>query len=62
MEVTWQVEDGYAGAARPQHTDIPDEELEACETEQEREDLINGYIQDDFDQNISWYRTDDKET
>ena len=54
MRVTWEVEDGYCGKSRPQHTDIPDDELEECETDAEREILIEEYIQADFDSKISW--------
>lgn len=55
MEVKWQVDDGYAGPARPQYTKVPDEELAECESEQEREDLINDYVSEDFLQKITWY-------
>ena len=54
MIVTWQVSDGYARGSRPHTTTIPDEELEECETEEKREELISEYIQDDFEQKISW--------
>jgi hypothetical protein len=60
MMVTWEVDDGYVGKARPQHTDIPDEELDECETEHEKDELIAQYVQGDFDNKISWdiVRTD----
>jgi len=58
MKVTWQVEDGYCGGSRPQYTEIPDDELEECETEEERNELIAQYIQEDFNNNISWARLD----
>lgn len=58
MIVTWEVEDGYVTGARPQHTEIPDDELAECETEEERDKLIAECIQNDFEQNISWYITD----
>ncbi len=54
MIVRWEVADGYAGGSRPHTTTIDDDELEECETEEERQDLINDYIQNDFDQKISW--------
>ena len=56
MIVTWEVDDGYVGKSRPQHTEVPDDELAECETDEEREDLINDYIQSDFEQRISWSR------
>lgn len=55
MIVRWQVSDGYVSGDRPQTTNIPDEELEECETEEERKELINDYIQNDFEQRISWF-------
>ncbi|MHC4463629.1 MAG: hypothetical protein ACYS30_19695 [Planctomycetota bacterium] len=57
MRVTWEVEDGYCGKARPQHTDIDDEALAECETDAERERLIADEIQADFDNSISWCET-----
>lgn len=54
MKVRWEVEDGYVGKSRPQVTTVPDEELAECDTEEEREQLIASYIQEDFEQRISW--------
>ncbi len=54
MIVTWEVEDGYIGKSRPQKTTVDDDELAECETEAQREELISSYIQNDFQQNISW--------
>ena len=61
MRVTWEVEDGYVGKSRPQHTEIPDDELSDCETEDEKQHLIEEYIQSDFEQNISWSITHTEE-
>lgn len=54
MKVRWEVEDGYVGKSRPQTTEVPDEELAECDIEEEREQLIESYIQEDFEQRISW--------
>ena len=54
MIVNWEVEDGYIGKSRPQHTVIDDDELAERETEEEKEQLIEECIQDDFNQKISW--------
>lgn len=54
MHVRWEVEDGYAGKHRPQYTEIPDEELEGL-TKEEREKLIEQYVQEDFEATITWY-------
>ena len=54
MIVRWQVDDGYAGASRPQYTDIDDSELEECESEEERLELVRDYVQQDFE-DLGWY-------
>ncbi len=54
MRIIWEVEDGYVGKSRPQHTVIPSSDLADCENEKERELLIEESIQEDFDCNISW--------
>jgi len=53
MLVRWEVEDGYAGKHRPQWTEIPNEELEGL-PEDEREKLIEQYVQEDFEAMIGW--------
>lgn len=53
-KVTWEVDDGYAGAARPQITLIPDFEFSCCETEAEVEEVIFEIIQQEFEHRISW--------
>ena len=59
MRIMWEVDDGYVGKDRPQHTDIPDDELEECETESEKLALIHDYVSQDFDQKITWNITSD---
>lgn len=54
MKVRWEVEDGYVGGARPQYTEVPDEELNECVTGDEREELIQDYVSEDFARNITW--------
>lgn len=51
----WQVDDGYAGKSRPHYTEIDGEDWDACEDDAERESLINEYVQQDFEQHISWH-------
>lgn len=53
MKVTWEVEDGYTGGGRPQTTNIPDDEIVACDTLAEAMERVHEYIQDDFDNHIS---------
>ena len=54
MKVHWQVEDGYAGKARVQVTEVPDADLDECETKQEIDALIEACVQNDFETNITW--------
>lgn len=55
MRVTWEVDEGYCGKSRPQHTSINDDDLAECGSDEEREQLISDTIQADFDQRITWY-------
>lgn len=55
MEVTYYIEDGYAGKNRPQHVNIDDDELRECETVEEKIELISNAIGEHFEQNICWY-------
>lgn len=57
MLVTWEVEDGYAGKSRPKYTEIPDEELDELETEEEKMELIYQYVEEDFNNCITWCLT-----
>lgn len=55
MRIQWDIEDGYAGKNRPHFVEVPDDEIEECETAEEEEKLIEEYVQNDFDQKISFY-------
>lgn len=56
MDITYYLEDGYAGSkSRPHHVSIDDEDLEDCESEAEKEDFIDQAVQDHFEQHISFY-------
>lgn len=57
MKVTWKVEDGYIGPSAPHEVEIDDDELAECETDEERETLIEECIQEDFNSKISWSET-----
>ena len=57
MKVIWEVEDGYIGKSRPQETEIPDEYFATDDwkaNEEERQEIIDGIVQEDFDQKITW--------
>ena len=53
MKIKWQVEDGYVGKARPQYTTIPDEDFKGM-SEEEREQYIEDWVQNEFENNISY--------
>jgi hypothetical protein len=55
IEVTWGIEDGYVGGSRLQHTYIPREEYEEAETQDDRNILVEEYIQNDFENIVIWY-------
>ncbi len=61
IEITWQVSDGYAGGAAPQYTTIPRDDWDACETDAERQELINYSVNEDFLEKVSWHITDQPE-
>lgn len=54
MEITYYINDGYAGN-RPKHVTVDDDELKECETEDEKKEIIETAIQEHFEQNVSWY-------
>jgi hypothetical protein len=54
IRVSWEVEDGYVGKSRPQHTDIPLSEFEDDMTAEEMEQTIDTAIQEDFEDRIAW--------
>lgn len=53
MKITWEVDDGYVGKARPQTTEVPDDELEVCKNDEERRQVVSDHVQSDFEQSIS---------
>jgi len=54
MKVRWQAEDGYAGGSRPHTVTIPDDEFEDDMDEEQRQDVIESWVQGDFDNKVSW--------
>jgi hypothetical protein len=61
MRVYWEVDDGYVGKSAPQYTDISDDDILECETDEEAMELITDSIQEDFNQKIRWYFRSNKE-
>lgn len=54
MKITWEVEDGYAGKARPQYLEIDDDDLAGYKIEEERDAFITECVQEEFNQKISF--------
>lgn len=54
MKITWEVEDGYAGKSAPHYTEVDDDELVECETDEEREDVIAETVHEDFLRTVTW--------
>jgi len=54
MKITWEVVDGYVGKNAPQYTEIDDDDLAECDTDEEREEFIQQCVQEDFMASISW--------
>lgn len=53
MQITYYINDGYVGS-RPKHISVNDEDIEECETEEAKIELIEAAIQEHFEQNVSW--------
>jgi len=54
MIVRWEVADGYVGAGRTQETEIDDDSIAECESQEEFNRLIEECVQEDFEQRVSW--------
>ena len=57
ITVTWEVEDGYCGASRPQTLTIEDYEVEGMD-DSEKERYIEDAVHQAFQQEITWSITD----
>ena len=58
IDITWEVDDGYAGKSRPQHYTLNDFEVEEyleCETENEGREYLEGIIDEEFRNRINYY-------
>jgi hypothetical protein len=54
FKVKWEVEDGYVGKARPQTSEMDEDDFDGCETRVDVERVILDFVQEDFNQQISW--------
>ena len=61
IKIRWQVEDGYAGGARPQHATITDDDLSDCDSELEVRELVGGAVESDFENKVAfgWAKVDE---
>lgn len=58
MRITWEVEDGYAGKSRPQHSEIDLQQMATeCETWEDASRWIDEEIDADFESRITWCHT-----
>ena len=61
FDITWEVDDGYAGPSRPQHYSIDVNVLDDEMTADELEELYNEIVMEEFMQNISAYGSNKRE-
>ena len=54
IDFSWEVEDGYAGASRPQSTSVEESDFEDMEAD-EIKVQIREQIDDEFNSSISWH-------
>jgi hypothetical protein len=55
VTVNWEVEDGYMGKSRPQSFDMDLEDFEGCEDHDDYEKALDVAVQEEFNNNISWF-------
>lgn len=56
VKITWQVDDGYAGGSRPQYCYVDIEDYNDCETEKDKESIIEQAVQESMEQ-MGYYIT-----
>ena len=56
VKVTWEIDDGYVGR-RPRTFYISHDEWEGCETQQEKDELVEALMEFEFHNNIAFYVT-----
>lgn len=52
MFVMWEVEDGFVCGRREYEVEVPDEEIDECDTFDEACRLIDDYVREDFEQRV----------
>ena len=57
FEGVFEVEDGYVTGKRPQHFEVRAEHLDDFDGPDEARAFIEDWIQNEFEQRISWYST-----
>ena len=55
FDITWQVEDGYSGRARPQGAYVNLDDVIDCADEAEIREVILDIVKDEFDATISYF-------
>ena len=54
IEITWYVEDGYAGKDRPQHLYVRLSDFEFCSSQREVDDILAEMLDDALKERASW--------
>lgn len=57
--VTWDIDDGYAGKARPHHFGITADNIDVDMDEIELRRLFNEQLEQEFEKRISYYSSDE---
>ena len=56
MKITYYLEDGYAYSERRPHVvEIPDDEIQECETYEDYKNLIETLVKEDFENKVTYY-------
>lgn len=63
IEITYEIDDGYISQKRPHNViirkcDLPEDFDEL--TDEEKNEIIEEFVKEDFNKNISWYITNKK--
>jgi len=61
FDITWEVDDGYAGPSRPQHCSIDVDVLDDEMTADELEVLYNEIVMEEFRQYVTAYGSNKRE-
>jgi hypothetical protein len=61
IKVKWQVDDGYAGPARPRQITLHTVDFVDCETEEQVLEVLHEIVEEEFQQRTSWTIRNEKD-